>query len=64
MRNKKIIYAVIILLLTIFSMGFTQLKKGKELIYNTKEYQHVDEMKKGADPSLGITELNEGFQVS
>ena len=64
MRNKKIIYAVIILLLTIFSMGFTQLKKGKELIYNTKEYQHVEEMKKGADPSLGITELNEGFQVS
>lgn len=63
MKFRRVIYAVVIILITVFSIGFKNVNENKITKSMNNEYQHIEEMKEGADPSLGITDLSDNYEV-
>lgn len=65
LKSKKNIYLVIILLITVFTLGFTYINKKSVTKRELIKYQHEIKMDEGVDKDLGITEFNtEDYEIS
>lgn len=58
MKSKKNIYLVMILLITVFTLGFTYINKNNGNKRENIKYQHEVKMEEGVNPELGVSKFD------